>query len=132
MTNEERKEMYQDWENIFCNTFKDAIPDHEERVACLIELLDEIGQRLGYDMTSLLMLITAYDKEACKPDLVPKVREIYRIVKDIPYKGTPTLQKGDLVRCLKVTDSTCCVQSLMPGCAPIGALWIFINELEEV
>ena len=83
-------------------------------------------------MTSLLLLIKAYDKEACKLDMVPKVREIYRITKDIPYKGTPTLKKGDLVRCLKVTDSTCCVQSLMPGCAPIGALWIFINELEEV
>ena len=130
MTNDERKEMYQDWENLLgmylCSV------DHEERVAMLEILLEGIGSRLEYDMTSLLLAIKAYDKEACKPDLVPKVREIYRIAKDIPYKGTPTLQKGDLVRCLKVTDSTCCVQSLMPGCAPIGALWIFINELEEV
>lgn len=131
MTNEERKEMYQDWENLLGTHLYSA--DHDERIGMLESLLKGIGRRLDYDMTSLLLLINEYDKEACKPDVEPKMGGIYRITHDVYFGDEVCLWKGDIVKIIsnfrKVSYE---VQSLMPIKYDNGKWWLTLGCLEEV
>lgn len=130
MTNEERKEMYQDWENLLGTHLYSA--DHDERVGMLESLLKGIGRRLDYDMTSLLLLINEYDKEACEPEYTPKVGDICRVI-EARIDGEYTyFWKGDIVKIINVQNSLCFVQSLMPTQAGDGCWTIKCNSLEEV
>lgn len=85
MTNEERKEMYQEWENfvfeIFCQMKKND--GHDSRCALLIETIKDLGGYIRFDTTAFIEAISKYDKEACKPDVEPKV-------------GDPAILKGDV------------------------------------
>lgn len=101
MTNKERKEMYQDWENLLGTHLYSA--DHDERIGMLESLLKGIGRRLDYDMTSLLLLINEYDKEACKPDVELKVGGIYRVTHDVYFGDEVCLWKGDIVKIITTT-----------------------------
>lgn len=131
MTNEERKEMYQDWENLLGTHLYSA--DHDERIGMLESLLKGIGRRLDYDMTSLLLLINEYDKEACKPDVEPKMGGIYRVTHDVYFGDEVCLWKGDIVKIIsnfrKVSYE---VQSLMPIKYDNGKWWLTLGCLEEV
>lgn len=131
MTNEERKEMYQDWENLLGTHLYSA--DHDERIGMLESLLKGIGRRLDYDMTSLLLLINEYDKEACKPDVELKVGGIYRVTHDVYFGDEVCLWKGDIVKIIsdyrKVSYD---VQSLMPIRNDNGKWWLTPGCLEEV
>lgn len=99
MTNEERKEMYQDWENLLGTHLYSV--DHDERVGMLESLLKGIGRRLDYDMTSLLLLINEYDKEACKPDVEPKVGDLAILKGDV---WNTNFKAGSVVQVLGVRD----------------------------
>lgn len=131
MTNEERKEMYQDWENLLGTHLYSV--DHDERIGMLKSLLKGIGRRLDYDMTSLLLLINEYDKEACKPDAEPKVGGIYRVTHDVYFGDEVCLWKGDIVKIIsdfrKVSYEG---QSLMPTKNDNGKWWLTPGCLEEV
>lgn len=134
MTNEERKEMYQDWENLLGTHLYSA--DHDERIGMLESLLKGIGRRLDYDMTSLLLLINEYDKEACKPTFEPKVGGIYRVTRDVysvRYEDT-CLWKGDVIKVLAIQDTLDSVyaQSLMPKKKMEGCWYVLTDYLEEV
>mgnify|MGYP000260161331 FL=1 len=131
MTNEERKEMYQDWENLLGTHLYSA--DHDERIGMLESLLKGIGRRLDYDMTSLLLLINEYDKEACKPDVEPKVGGIYRVTHDVYCGDEVCLWKGDIVKIISnFRKGSYEVQSLMPIKYDNGKWWLTLGCLEEV
>lgn len=78
MTNEERKEMYQEWENfvfeIFCQMEEND--GHDSRCALLIETIKDLGEYIRFDTTAFIEAISKYDKEACKPDVEPKVGDL--------------------------------------------------------
>jgi hypothetical protein len=131
MTNEERKEMYQDWENLLGTHLYSA--DHDERIGMLESLLKGIGRRLDYDMTSLLLLINEYDKEACKPDVEPKMGGIYRVTHDVYFGDEVCLWKGDIVKIISdFRKLSYEVQSLMPIKYDNGKWWLTLGCLEEV
>lgn len=135
MTNEERKEMYHDWENLLGTHLDRAY--HEERMEMLESLLKGIGKRLDYDMTSLLLAVKAYDKEACKPISIPvevvEVGKVYRVIED--EIGVHTyLFSGDIVRVLRKPNRNkeVYVQSLMRTTFKGGDWYTPVSNLEEV
>lgn len=85
MTNEERKEMYQNWENfvfeIFCQMEEND--GHDSRCALLIETIRDLGEYIRFDTTAFIEAISKYDKEACKPDVEPKVGDLAILKGDV-------------------------------------------------
>lgn len=145
MTNEERKEMYQEWENfvfeIFCqwcaSVERKKNDSHDSRCALLIETIRDIGEYIGFDTTAFMEAISKYDKEACKADVEPKVGEIYRVTQDVylnnVYFGEEVyLWKGDIVKIISEATFSCEVQSLMPTKNGDGKWRLLTDYLEEV
>jgi hypothetical protein len=103
----------------------------------LESLLKGIGKRLDYDMTSLLLAVKAYDKEACKPISIPvevvEVGKVYRVIED--EIGVHTyLFSGDIVRVLRKPNRNkeVYVQSLMRTTFKGGDWYTPVSNLEEV
>ena len=102
MTNEERKEMYQEWENfvfeIFCQMKKND--GHDSRCALLIETIKDLGGYIRFDTTAFIEAISKYDKEACKPDVEPKVGDLAILKGDV---WNTNFKVGSVVQVLGVT-----------------------------
>lgn len=135
MTNDERKEMYQEWENfvfeIFCQMEEND--GHDSRCALLIEIIKDLGEYIRFDTTAFIEAISKYNKEACKPDVEPKVGGIYRVTHDVYCGDEVCLWKGDIVKIISnFRKGSYEVQSLMPIKYDNGKWWLTLGCLEEV
>lgn len=103
------------------------------------DIIDTIRDTLGDPLANLVAaeLVNTpniyYDKEACKPDVEPKVGGIYRVTHDVYFGDEVCLWKGDIVKIIsdfrKVSYE---VQSLMPTKNDNGKWWLTTGCLEEV
>jgi|GEM_PF-1914429 hypothetical protein len=135
MTNKEREQRYQDWNDLLYQYLQGD--GDEERLCALGELLETIGNLVDVDVSELTEKINAYYAKIRRPAVIPvkkiEVGKVYRVIED--EKGVYTyFRSGDIVRALREPNKIGEVyaQSLMLTMHEKGDWYTHVSNLEEV